>query len=85
MKDHLLKELQADINGDVEKTMNILFTKDEAAVLLDILNVYFNSVHDEIENTDDGTNAYRLLAQRMEESLNLIREFDAMIQGSGAK
>jgi hypothetical protein len=60
--------------------MNLPLSEHQAAALYEILQTYFNSIHDEFEKADDSTLAYILLEQRREESLDLIREFDAMIQ-----
>ena len=60
--------------------MNLPLSELQAASLYDILNIYFRQIHDELENSEDSTHSYILLEQRMEETLDLIKEFDAMIQ-----
>jgi hypothetical protein len=65
--------------------MNLPLSENQAGVLYDILNVYFNFIYEELENTDDRTHAYHLLEQRKSETEDLINEFDAMIQRRNVK
>jgi hypothetical protein len=60
--------------------LNLPLNEHQAAALYDILNVYFNLIHDELEKTDDRTHAFGLLESRREETEDLTREFEAMIQ-----
>ena len=61
--------------------MNLPLNDQQATTLFDILQTYFGSIHDEFEKADDTTLAYNLLEQRREETVDLMRAFDAMIQG----
>ena len=65
--------------------MNLPLSDDQAGVLYDILNAYFNSIHDESEKADVTSHAYQLLECRKLDTEDLIKAFEAMIQRRNAK